>query len=229
MNWIIVDVATAPIEGAADYIEIPVPDVPGNYKKPETIAEWIAEERPRLILQAKQHALSKAALDMDLARITGIGTLTEDGERIDLCRSEADEVAALERLAAELKHDPHRVRQIVTYNGFAFDLPVLMRRARYLGVKFPAINLDRYKSPHLDLCEILSDRNPQRRRPLGFYAKRLGWIDITKPLSGAEEAKVHETGDWAALEASLEHDLTASYRLACWLGVVAPVREEVAL
>jgi hypothetical protein len=41
-----------------------------------------------------------------------------------------------------------------------------------------------------------------------------------KPLSGAEEAQVHESGRWADLELSVRHDLTATKRLAEWLGVI---------
>jgi hypothetical protein len=67
---------------------------------------------------------------------------------------------------------------------------------------------------------MLSDRNPARRKSLGFFVKRLGWSDLLKPLSGAAESNVFATGDWAGLEASLRHDLTATYRLAKWLGVI---------
>lgn len=222
MNWLILDLATAPIANASDYIDIPMPEVPGNYKKPESIAAWIAEDRPRLMAEAKQHALERAALDMDLARITGISVQIGETPTIRLCRTEDDEREALSLLTNAFANDPHRMCQIVTFGGFNFDLPMLMRRARYLGVKFPAISLDRFKSPHVDLCELLSDRNPQRRRSLGFYVKRLGWSDLAKPLSGLEESKVFQTGDWAGLEASLRHDLTACYRLAQWCGVIEP-------
>jgi len=79
----------------------------------------------------------------------------------------------------------------------------------------------------VDLCEILSDRNPQRRRSLDFYCKRMGWDDLNpKPLSGADEAQVHVTGRWDELEASILRDVTATCRLASWLDVIAaPVPE----
>ena len=221
MQPIIIDVASAPIEGAADYIDIAEPAVPGSYKKAESIAEWIAEERPKLMQQAKEKALAHAALDMDLARLTAVGIL-EAGKApvVYLCRDENDERAAIVWVKS-FQPDYNNTVPLCGYNIFGFDLPLVMRRARYLGVTFPRLNLDRYRSPHSDLMLELSDRDPQRRRPLSFYAKRLG-MEITKTLSGAEEARVHETGLWDELAESVKHDLVAAGRLAEWLNIIDP-------
>jgi hypothetical protein len=51
--------------------------------------------------------------------------------------------------------------------------------------------------------------------------RRLGWTDLLKPLTGAEEAQVPQTGRWDELRASLAHDVDATVRLARWLGVIA--------
>lgn len=215
--WIILDVATAPLLNAAEYLDGAI-KAPSHYKDPDKITAYIAEK--------EAERLAMAATDLDLAQITGAAWLTGDDEgegdvsHILAGIPDTAEAVIIHDLAVMLSVRP----TIITFGGFHFDLPLLMRRARYLGVDFPTINLDRYKSPHLDLCEILSDRNPQRRRSLQFYAKRLGWTDLVKPLSGAEEARVLETGRWEELAASLRHDVTATYRLACWLGVIQPVR-----
>jgi hypothetical protein len=209
-NWLILDIATAPIPDAALYLEGSVKP-PANYKDADKIAAYVAEK--------EAERLAMAATDIDLARITGLGMARADGDVISVLGRDGDnEPALLLDLVAALRSRP----TILTYGGFNFDLPLVMRRARYLGVDFPALNLDRYKSPHLDLCDLLSDRNPQRRRSLGFYAKRLGWTDLVKPLSGAEEAKVPQTGQWDELVASLRHDITATFRLACWLNLIQP-------
>ena len=183
----------------------------GGIKDPEKIAADIAKK------QADR--LEMAALDIDLARITGYGVLTADMPEplVTLCEDEEGERAALMDIAQLLKDGP----SLITYNGFAFDLPLAMRRARYMSVKFPWLNLDRYRSEHRDLCEDLCDRNPQRRRSLSFYVKRLGMTDLRKTLSGAEEAQVPVTGQWEALRESLHHDVTATYRIARWLGVIS--------
>jgi RNase_H superfamily len=214
-NYLVLDVATAPIEGAAGYLEGSI-KAPANYKDLDKIAAYVAEK------QAERLAL--AAVDVDLARITAVGLCALDVVSVYDARSEEEERALLTTLVEKM--DVGQV--LVTYGGFNFDLPLLMRRARYLGVDFPTINLDKYRSPHLDVCEWLSDRNPQRRRPLTFYTKRLGWSDLTKPLSGADEARVFETGQWQELVDSVYHDVTALHRLAGWLGLIGtPIDEPV--
>ncbi len=205
---LLLDISTAPIADAATYLEGAI-SAPSNYKDPDKIAAYIAEK------QAER--LDSAALDIDLARVTGIATCIDGVTSTTVLKTEAEEIKALASLGYWLRGVTPPT--IVTYGGFNFDLPMLQRRARYLGVSFPSINLDRYRSPHVDLCELLSDRNPSRRRPLAFYVRRMGWTDLVKPLSGAEEGQVFQSGKWAELEASLLHDITATKRLAQWAGV----------
>lgn len=209
MRPLILDLATAPLPDAARYLEGTV-RAPANYKDPAKIADYIAEK--------EAERLAEAALDVDLARITALGFALDGHDAIDVrvCRDERDEQLLIADVAALVAN-----ATIITFGGHNFDLPLVMRRARYLGVRFPVLNLDRWKSPHLDLCELLSDRNPSRRRSLGFYVKRMGWSDLTKILSGPEEAHVPVTGRWDDLEASIRHDVTATYRLAQWMGIVA--------
>lgn len=207
MRHIVIDLASSALPDAEAYLEGTV-RAPGNYKDADKISAYIAEK------QAER--LSEAALDVDLARITALG-FALDAKAIDVrvCRQESDERLLIADLADLVSN-----ATIITFGGFNFDLPLVMRRAQYLGMKFPKLNLDRYKSPHIDLCELLSDRNPQRRRSLGFYAKRMGWTDLTKILSGAEEAQVPTSNRWDDLEASIRHDITATYRLAKWCNVI---------
>jgi len=201
----IIDISTAPIANAAEFITV---EAPGNYKKPDTIAAYIAEETPKRI--------AAASTDIDLCRITAVGFYDSDGEsQVSVFKTEDEEAHTLELLG----HGVGRFAGFVTYNGHAFDLPVMMRRAKYLGVPFPAINLDRYKSPHRDLMLELSDRNPSRYRSLEFYKKRLGMDVGQKPMTGEEESRVFETGKWDELAASVAHDVEVLRRLAIWWGI----------
>lgn len=216
MRWLVLDVATAAIPDAEMYLDGAI-HAPSTYKDPEKIAAYVAEKRAERI--------QSAGLDIDLARVTGIGLMWAGiPANVLTCPDEYTEKAILDRLAREIVAG--QGARLITYGGFNFDLPLVQRRARYLGVTFPAINTDRFKSPHSDLCELLSDRNPQRRRPLGFYVKRLGWTDLSKPLSGSEESRVHETGQWTDLADSICHDVTATARLAVWLGVIPSAKPE---
>lgn len=207
-EYLVLDVSSAPLPDADAYLDGTV-RAPSNYRDEEKIAAYIAEK------QAER--LAMAATDVDLAGITGIGLGMHGDNTVLICRTPEAEMVVLRDVCAVLVRPEVR---IVTYGGLNFDLPLLMRRARYLGVTFPAISLDRYKSPVIDLCELLSDRNPQRRRSLQFYVKRLGWADLLKPLSGADEALVPSNGRWDELEVSLRHDVEATRRLAVWSGVL---------
>lgn len=207
MRYLVLDVATAPIADAERYLD-------GSVKAPKNYGEDAAA---KYVIEKQAERLEAAGLDMDLARLTGLAWMNEQQYvSIGTPKTEDAEASTLRTLAEHLAVNV----SIITYGGLNFDLPLVQRRARYLGVPFPKLNTDRYKSPHVDLCELLSDRNPQRRRPLGFYVRRLGWQDLVKPLSGAEEARVPETGRWDELAASLRHDVTATHRLAVWLGVI---------
>lgn len=210
-NWLILDIATAAVPDVEQYLT-PAAErtTPSNYTKPESIAAWQQAdfEKDR----------SRAALDWDLARITGIGWAggLHVGSQSVSIRDQDTEQEALLMVAALIKTGD----RLISYNGRAFDWPLLMRRARYLGVEFPAINCDRFKSPHLDLMDLLTLHDPSKRKALGWYVRRLGWTDLVKPLSGEEEARVPETGRWDDLAASLAHDVEATRRLAAWLGVL---------
>jgi hypothetical protein len=211
---LVLDLSTAPLPNAAEFVDGDAIQAPSNWKDPAKIEAYKTEQLAERI--------SKAALDFDLARITGAGVMVIDSDKdpvaettIAVARDEDDERALIEGVSLQL-----RDRTLIGYNGKAFDWPLLMRRARYLGVSpVPYINIDRYKSPHHDLLELLSGHDPSRRRPLGFYVKRLS-MGLIKPLSGAQEAAVPETGDWDGLKASLQHDVEAVYRLAQWWGVL---------
>lgn len=206
---IVLDISTSALPNAADFIDVADIKAPKNYVDPAKIDAYKAE--------AVAEKLAAAALDWDLARVTGVVTWV-DGEVdpvISTCKDDHNERITLAGLAVMFAGD----YRLISYNGLSFDWPMLMRRARYLGVPFPVINCDRYRSPHVDLLALLSANDPSRRKSLGWYAKRLN-MGLVKPLSGAEEAQVPQTGKWDELRASLEHDVTAIHKLAQWLGVL---------
>lgn len=212
-NWIVLDVATAALPEAGTYLEEGTISAPSNWKDPVKIEEYVREKTAQRI--------ESAALDPDLAYISAIGLMVPNRRGVMVAdtaagiQHEADLIRQLGAILIERAHPT-----IITYNGLAFDLPMIMRRARYLSVPFPAISLDRYKTPVLDVSEILSDRQRPRWRSLGFYVRRMGWDTLQKPLSGAEEALAPSQGRWEELAESVRHDVTATARLADWLGLI---------
>lgn len=205
-NYLVLDIATAPLDDAGDYLTDPI-EAPSNYKDEAKIAAYIAN--------ARQAKLDKAALDPDLCRISGVafawGPESPSVDPVVHVRLANDEDESDMLLELTDAIDPSTV--LVGFNSRSFDWRVLMRRALYLGVKFPRINVDRYRSTHVDLFDVLSDKGTGTAHSLQFYVKRFGWTDLSKPLEGAAEAQVFQTGDWDNLALSLSHDVLASYRL----------------
>lgn len=207
-NFLYVDVATAPLANAVEYLDAPEPD--GRLKDPDKIAEDIAKKR--------QGQLDKAALDPDLARISGIAWMwaTESEPFVRLCKEDGDEADTLSQLATEAILGT----VFVGYNARSFDWRMLMRRALYLDVPFPRINVDKYRGANIDVLDKLTDNGVGTMHSLQFYCRRFGWTDLCKSLTGAEESRVFESGKWDELEQSLRHDVLAMARLAQKLKLV---------
>lgn len=203
------DIETAPLEEAVNYLEPAEP--PANYKDPAKIAAYVAEKNAE--------SLSKCGLDVDLCRIVAIGWIDEqEGRPLALCGDKGSEIELLTAFwgVASTKH-------LVGFNCLGFDLPVLLRRSLYLGVKTPEIQIDRFKHPHVsDLMQILSFNGALRFRGLAFYCKRFG-IDVADELTGADIALAVAEGRWGDVERHVRADVERTAQLASRLGLFAPV------
>jgi len=216
-NRYILDLATTPLAGAEAWL--PPVRPARNLKDPVKIAADIAEK------ETEQR--EKMGLDLDLCRITALGTCDVTGwttgpVTVELAETEADEAALLASWLPRL-----RDAETITFNGLAFDLPLLERRLMYLGLAPLGWNLDKYRTRHVDLLAKLSNFGSRPYRSLEFYCKRLGWADLKKPLSGAEEATALRDGKALELAESVRHDVTATLRLAAWMRVVSLTDTEV--
>jgi hypothetical protein len=216
MRYLVLDLETLPIESAADFVSVADISAPSNYKDEAKIAAYCEAERVKRI--------ADAALDMDLARVCAIGTHF-DGVADEWLATDEDvereHLTELARMVAPSQHDPVC---IVTFNGHRYDLPLLMRRARYLGVDFPRLNLDRYRSPHVDLYSELTMQGQLKAHGLRWYMRRHGWTDLldADPLKdgGADVSQAATEGRWDDIAAHVRVDVLGTYRLAQWLGVI---------
>lgn len=233
MSAIILDIEAIAIETAADFLEPPEPDAKllepiepdSRLKDPVKIAANLAEvERRRAARPAEIDAniaektaamIDRCALDPDLCRIValGHGEQSDDTDHVILCRDEETEAAALASLASRLTNAAGVVRPIITFNGFGYDLPVLMRRAQYLGVPFPVLNIDKYRSPHYDLMQVLTFRGAIKAHRLSFYSARFG-NPVLDDFDGSQIAALVKAGDWAAVESHCKSDLRLTRFLA---------------
>ncbi len=210
-RYLILDLATAPIDDVDSYIETPT--APSNYKDPAKIDAYIAEERASRI--------QKAGLDIDLCRITGAGWkfTVNNLEEVFVAHTEDEELDILHRLGQIIAYSNQDGTRLIGFNSLRFDWPLIMRRCAYLKLPIPVINTDRYRSEHVDLYDRLTYHGTVGGHGLGWYAKRLS-LGLVKPLSGAAEAHVLVTGEWEALEASIRHDVAATEAVAKWLGIL---------
>lgn len=210
MRYLVLDIETLPHPDAAQWLG-PV-SAAANLVDPVKIAKSIEERR------AERD--DKLGLDPDCCVTCAIGYhVVGNAEPVcEVTRTETTEAGAIERLAWELKKDAST--KIVTFYGRQFDLPVLMRRAMYLGVAFPEINLDRWKSPHIDVWDRLTYGGALRTaHSLSFYAKRFGFTTLDK-VDGGDVATLAKAGNWDAIRDHCLSDVGLTHALANKLGLL---------
>jgi predicted PolB exonuclease-like 3'-5' exonuclease len=214
MRYIILDLESHAIADAATYL-IELVEAPANWKDPVKIEQYIKD--------AKQAQLDKAALDIDLARIVclGVADPAENGKVTTTLRDEREErVGVAHFFDTFYSKNPMDWPILVTFNGLGFDLPLLLRRALYLGVKAPNIQIDRYKHPHvIDLMAILNLDGRLKSHSLAFYCQRFG-IQVDDENSGKDIAALIAADNWHAVECHCASDVQATYQLAKRMGVI---------
>ena len=189
------DIETAPMIGAADYIE--PGDPPANYKDPDKIAAYIAA--------AQVKELEKAALDLDLCRVVAIGwALNDDAVQSVVNLPEQDMLTAFWSDVRE----PGRT--LVGFNCLGFDLPVLVRRSQYLGEPVPYLNITKHRHPGiLDVMQLLSFDGLVRARSQSFYCKRFNITGgaVADTITGADIGRLVDAGEWDKVSAHVIADV----------------------
>lgn len=206
---IVLDVETV----AADGIEYEPISAPAHYKDPEKIAAYIAD--------GERTQRERAALHPWTTRVVCLGWIDNDGlETASVCRDESAEAAALEAFWRSVMHaDDRFVRPILGFNHRQYDLPVLLARSLLLNVPAPNINLDRYRTPHIDLMDRLTWFGAVPSRSLHWYCRRFG-LAVDDAVKGRDIAALVAAGDWDAVEAHNRSDVRLTLALAERLGLV---------
>jgi hypothetical protein len=221
MTHLILDLETFALDDARHFIEEPT--APANYKDPEKIAAYIAQRKIELI--------DRCALDPDLCRIVAIGWDSPDacgGPTVDYADTEQEERALLVEAWDVIRGDGLSMGpSLVGFNLLAFDLPVLIRRSQYLGLRIPPLNLDKYRTPHVDLMERLSFNGKIKAHSLDFYCKRFG-IEVADDVSGADVDALVKAGEWDRVLGHCRADVQKTRLLAERLGLLTQKAEAVA-
>jgi hypothetical protein len=94
-----------------------------------------------------------------------------------------------------------------------------MRRSQYLGVRHPFLNINRYRSHHIDLMQKLSFDGAIKPHSLKFYASRFG-MPVEDNVDGSQIAELVKAGDWAGVEAHCKSDLALTRFIAQKLNLI---------
>ena len=109
--------------------------------------------------------------------------------------------------------------QLVTFNGAAFDLPVLRYRAMVCGVAAPGLAerpyFNRYTEDAIDLCDVLSSFSSQNKVSLHELCRVMGLPGKPDGIGGAEVERYCREGRIAEVAAYCETDVVNTYRV--WL------------
>lgn len=205
----IIDIETYPLGNCGDYLDLSDISAPANYKDEAKIAAYIAEKKAEIV--------AKAALDLDLCAIVAVGWLREDwNEPLVFTASDTNEEAHILRsFWNELDN-----RVTVGFNQREFDLPILLRRSLYLGVHAPTLNLDKYRSPHIDLMQQLSYNGTKTKRSLNWYCKRFNLDVPCDDNTGKDIAQLVTEGKWDAVAAHCRADVLKTKALAERMGLL---------
>jgi uncharacterized protein YprB with RNaseH-like and TPR domain len=200
---IVLDIETVASPDAASFLDPVRP--PANYRDEAKIAAYVKEKFAERV--------ENAGLEADLCEIVAVGWMDEDYNTANVyTRHGSSEVMLLQELWEQIGS-----RAIVGFNCLGFDLPVAIRRSQLLGVSCPSLNLDRYRTPHVDLLERLSFNGKLTYRSLGFYLRRFG-IPHEDTTTGADIARLVAANDWAAVVSHCRSDVQGTAALARRLG-----------
>jgi hypothetical protein len=215
-RWLAFDLECVSIEDAADYIE-PV-KAPANYKDADKIRAYIEDGTAK--------AIERAALDVDLARIAVLA-MQDDAMSEPAAWYIEDERA--ERLM--LQNFWSGITASMKLIGFcirSYDLALLIRRSQLLGVSYPEISLDRYRSTQvIDLYDRLTFNGTVDGKKLDTYCRRFG-IKVEDGITGADVAACLKAGDVDTVIKHARADVTQVVQLAQRLRLIQPVLSESA-
>ena len=127
---------------------------------------------------------------------------------------ERGEAALIGDFAGELARTRPR---LVSFNGAAFDLPVLRYRALINGVAAPGLSarpyFRRYAGDALDLCDVLGGFDPRGKVGLDALCRALQIPGKPDGLDGRGVAALAEAGRYAEIAAYCKADVLATFRV----------------
>lgn len=214
MTTFTIDIETIPCQlpGVLDEFRAQV-QAPGQYKKPESIAEWLRENREA----EAEKAWMQTSFDGGLGQICVIGAAVDDEApvsfmAVDLSRE--SEAETLLRFFAWLEAYRKPGSRYIGHNIIGFDLPFLWKRAMVLGVQ-PPLHFPRAPKAW---SEIVQDTmllwDPTQRaggsmdkicRALGIPGK--GDMDGSKVWPAVKEGRIAEVAEYCRADVARTREM----------------------
>lgn len=181
---------------------------PAHYKDPFKIQTYIMDKVAERV--------ATASLEPDLCEIVAIG-IGQDDQTEAMTRAELQEWQLLDYFWDRVKGN-----RMLGFNILQFDLPVLMRRSQLLGIPFPPVNIDRYRTSHIDLLDKLSFQGRIQYRSLNFYTRRFDIECPEDPVKGEDVPRLVAEGEWTAICQHVFRDVEKTRLLGRRLGYLTP-------
>lgn len=200
MKTVYFDIETIPCQlpGVLDEFKAAV-QAPGIYKKPESIAEWLRENRE----SEGEAAWLKTSFDGGMGHVVCIGLAVDDDParhyRITDYKSREEEACLLEGFFSDLTDIGRSV--LVGHNIIGFDLPFLWKRCIVLNVKPPVWfprNPSKYSSEMVRDTMNLWDMEQRAGGSMDRICRLLG-IPKKGDVSGADVWPMVKAGDIEAV------------------------------
>lgn len=207
MAW---DIETCPTDEAMmeGYPEADRPP-PGNYSKPDTIAQWREKDRKDWeTARIKEYSLSPRT-----GRIVALSLNYRGQEAINLTALDANDEKALIESALTLMTDKTRVDCLVGFNSRTFDWPFLIVRMFYHRISpYQFVDdrrrwvelIERYSATNLDVRDMVTFGDPRAKGTLDQWAQWAG--ASAKPTRGEDIYPMVLAGDAVGIAAHCQGD-----------------------
>ena len=200
-----------------------VPDVAGIRRLHGLPADLPDAEVAEVAFQKRRTQTGSDFLGPHLWRVAVISCVLREGEGVKVFSLEGAEKEIVQRFFDGIDK---LVPQLVSWNGGAFDLPVLNYRALVNGVAAPKFwdqgeddkdfrynnYLGRYHARHLDLMDVLAMYQPRNNAPLDEVAQLAG-LPGKVGIGGAQVWSAWQAGKLAEIRNYCEADTVNTYLL----------------